>query len=300
MTNITPSYKGRFAPSPTGELHFGSLLAALSSYLDAKKQKGLWLVRIEDLDLTRVQANSAKHILKTLEDFGFEWDENVIYQSERNDLYECNLRYLKSENLIYACDCSRNKLKQQLSFPVYPGTCRDKRSTPTTPYALRCKTPPLRISINDQIQGQYSVNLNHDCGDFIVKRRDNLFAYHLAVVSDDAEQGITDIVRGADLLTSTPQQAYLQQQLNLSQPVYSHIPIAMHKNGLKLSKSHQDLPIRLHNPVEIMNQALIFLNQNPPEELSKSSLNEFWQWAIENWKIEKIENQIEKVFSLDL
>jgi len=292
-------YKGRFAPSPTGELHFGSLLAAISSYLEAKKHNGQWIIRMEDLDQPRTVVGSADSILQTLDTFGFEWDGEVVFQSQRSALYEEYLQELISEHLIYRCDCSRNKLKESKSFPVYDGFCRNKNNEIPAPYALRCKTPNTRLSFTDQIQGNHSVDLNQQCGDFIVRRRDQLFAYQLAVICDDSEQAITDIVRGADLLTATPIQIYLQQQLQLAEPVYSHIPVAMHQQGRKLSKSHQDLAIFKHTPTAIMTQALSFLGQSPPGDLAKTDINGFWHWAINNWDLNKIPTTNEKIFCLE-
>lgn len=287
MIEVKKTYKGRFAPSPSGKLHFGSLVAAMGSYLQAKSQQGLWLVRIEDIDQTRTVSHSADHILSTLDSFGFEWDEEVIYQSPRTELYQDYLQKLKERDLIYACDCSRNKLRLDKSGGVYPGHCREKTII-APPHALRCLTTAESILFDDLIQGAYSVNLELECGDFIVKRRDNFFAYQLAVVVDDAEQGITDVIRGADLLSSTPQQIYLQQHLGLNTPDYGHLPIVMHDNGRKLSKSHQDLSLERQNDIEIMTKALIFLNQSPPKYLSLASHKEFWQWAIQNWDISRI------------
>jgi len=292
-------YKGRFAPSPTGELHFGSLLAAISSYLEARKHNGDWIIRMEDLDQPRTVAGSADSILQTLDTFGFEWDGEVVFQSQRSALYEDYLQQLISEHLIYRCDCSRNKLKENKNFPVYDGFCRNKNNRISPPYALRCKTPDASLSFTDQIQGNYSVELNRQCGDFIVRRRDQLFAYQLAVICDDAEQAITDIVRGADLLAATPVQIYLQQQLQLAEPVYSHIPVAMHQQGRKLSKSHQDLAITSNTPAAIMTQALSFLGQSPPEELAQTDISEFWHWAFKHWDLSKIPAINEQVFCLE-
>lgn len=302
MKQPTNTYKGRFAPSPTGELHFGSLIAALGSYLQAKSQHGQWLVRIEDVDQTRTVPSSDQHILATLDDFGFEWDGDVVYQSQRTALYESYLEQLSSKGLVYPCDCSRSKLKSTNINPsspnVYPGYCRTKTEPVTTPNALRCITNAENITFQDRVQGQYNANLKNECGDFIIRRRDGFIAYHLAVVIDDAEQGITDIVRGADLLSSTPAHIYLQQQLGLPHPEYAHLPIAMHDNGQKLSKSHQDLPVHQQSPTDILCSALIFLNQSPPDDLHVSSLEEFWKWAISNWDINKVSQSLEIKFGL--
>ncbi|MDH5423987.1 MAG: tRNA glutamyl-Q(34) synthetase GluQRS [Gammaproteobacteria bacterium] len=300
--NLTNNeYRGRFAPSPSGQLHFGSLVAAISSYLQAKSQQGQWLLRIEDVDQTREVAGSASHILSTLDKLGFEWDGSIIYQSQQTARYAEYLQTLIDKDLIYACDCSRSKLKQNSSAAaIYPGNCRLKKHPLTSPHALRCRVSTESLFIKDQIQPAFSVNLQDDCGDFIIKRRDQFFAYQLAVVVDDHEQCITDIIRGADLLSSTPQQIYLQKQLGFSQPSYGHIPVAMHQTGLKLSKSHQDLALGHYNPLAVMQQALVFLNQSPPAELAHVSLSEFWQWAINNWHLSDIPRLAEKAFTLDI
>jgi len=290
-------YRGRFAPSPSGELHFGSLIAAVASYLQARAHKGEWLVRIEDIDEARTVKHSDQHILQALELFGFEWDGDIIYQSQRKSLYQDYLDALIENKQVFACDCTRSQLRQKaerqnpdLVFnpAVYPGICRNKALSLTKPLSLRCLTSTTNICFNDQVQGDYQVNLAQDCGDFIIKRRDGFFAYQLVVVIDDAEQGITDIVRGADLLSSTPQQIYLQQLLSLTPVSYTHLPVAMQKNGSKLSKSHQDLAIRKQIPAEILHSVLIYLQQSPPPELASSRVSEIWQWAFENWNIGKI------------
>lgn len=291
--NKSAPYRGRFAPSPTGELHFGSLIAAVASYLQARANNGEWLVRIEDIDETRTVPQSDQHILQALDSFGFEWDGEVIYQSHRKKLYQDYLDQLITKDLIFACDCTRSQLRQKTEQPgnpnVYPGICRQKSLSTRQPHALRCRTEQKDISFHDQIQGEYVVNLEKDCGDFIVKRRDGFFAYQLVVVIDDAEQGMTDIVRGADLLSATPQQIYLQQLFSMPATCYAHLPIAMHDNGNKLSKSHQDLAVRHQSPAEILCSALAFLNQQPPADLLKCSLEEIWGWASQHWDMSKVE-----------
>lgn len=296
MNKFAP-YRGRFAPSPSGELHFGSLIAAVASYLQARTQKGEWLLRIEDIDENRTVKHSDQHILQALELFGFEWDGDIVYQSQRKSLYQDYLDALIEAKQVFACDCTRSQLRQQaeqqnqdhaVNTTVYPGICRNKALSLTRPLSLRCLTSTTNICFNDQIQGHYQVNLADDCGDFIVKRRDGFFAYQLVVVIDDAEQGITDIVRGADLLSSTPQQIYLQQLLNLAPVSYAHLPVAMQKHGSKLSKSHQDLAVRKQIPAEILHTVFSYLQQSPPPELARSSVDEIWQWAFDNWDISQI------------
>lgn len=299
MNQSTDSYRGRFAPSPTGKLHFGSLIAAVASYLESKTSAGEWLVRIEDIDETRTIPGSADDILFSLERFGFEWDDEVVHQSQRKGLYQDYLQDLINKQLVYACDCSRSKLRQQaINQPgpqVYPGNCRHHPVTLNTPYAQRCRTDSRTISFEDTIQGNYRVNLESDCGDFIIKRRDGFFAYQLVVVIDDAEQGITNIVRGADLLDATPQQIYLQHCFGLEQPEYTHVPVAMQQAGQKLSKSHRALAIDPKQNTRQLYQVMDFLSQTPPTELETASLEEFWYWAIQNWDTSKIVSRREIV-----
>ncbi|MDH5425416.1 MAG: tRNA glutamyl-Q(34) synthetase GluQRS [Gammaproteobacteria bacterium] len=298
MTKAKHQYRGRFAPSPSGKLHFGSLVAAMGSYLQAKSQQGQWLVRIEDIDQTRTIPGSADLILSTLDKLGFEWDKEVLYQSNRTEHYQYYLQQLKEKGLIYACDCSRSKLRLETSSPVYSGHCRKKTISASSPRALRCLTTTETVIFNDKIQGTYSVDIERECGDFIVKRRDGFFAYQLAVVVDDAEQGISEVIRGADLLSSTPQQIYLQQQLGFTTSAYGHLPIAMYDNGRKLSKSHQDLSLEQQSTVEIMTKALTFLNQSPPQDLALAPLHEFWQWALQHWDIDSIKASQQASFNI--
>jgi len=234
-------YVGRFAPSPTGPLHFGSLIAAVASYCEAKSQRGQWVLRMEDLDRPREIKGAAAAILQQLEKFGFEWDGSVLYQSHRDEAYAAALAQLKQQHLIYPCTCTRKEIADSstsigIEGLIYPGTCLSQPIKPNAAIAWRIKTPDNIITFHDDIQGQISQNLQHDIGDFILKRADGLFAYQLAVVVDDAEQGITHIVRGADLLNSTPRQIYLQQMMGYSTPQYAHVPVATNAAGEKLSK----------------------------------------------------------------
>ncbi|MFM9835679.1 MAG: tRNA glutamyl-Q(34) synthetase GluQRS, partial [Methylophilaceae bacterium] len=234
-------YIGRFAPSPTGPLHFGSLVAALASFLEAKVNKGKWLLRMEDLDKPREVKGAAADILCTLEAFGFAWDGEVIYQSNRTDAYQEALNVLQQKNLVYQCTCSRKEIADSaltsgLEGKVYPKTCLTHTPRPNIHAALRAVTPNQMFRFKDKIQGHINQNLATEIGDFVLKRADRLFAYQLAVVVDDFYQGVTHIVRGSDLLDSTPRQIYLQQLLNFSTPAYAHVPIALNANGEKLSK----------------------------------------------------------------
>lgn len=295
---------GRFAPSPTGPLHFGSLLAALASYLEAKTQGGLWLVRMEDLDKPREVAGAANHILNTLEKFGLEWDGEVVYQSQRSELYQEALNQIKAKSLIYQCSCSRKEIADSYNQKpaehgidglIYPGTCRDKSST-FKPYAERIKVKDQNISFNDAIQGKIDQNLANQIGDFVLKRADGLFAYQLAVVVDDHLQGVTHIVRGADLLDSTPRQIYLQQVLGYSTPKYAHIPVASNQAGEKLSKQTLATPIDANNAPNLLINALDFLGQTPPQDLSNYKAQEILAWAMQHWALDKIPKQRSIIF----
>ena len=290
---------GRFSPSPTGPLHFGSLLAALASYLEAKKNQGKWLVRMEDLDKPREMQGAASQILNTLEAFGFEWDGEVVYQSKRNDLYQEALKQLDKALLIYRCKCSRKEIAdsatQGIDGLVYPGTCR-RLSIQQTPFASRVRVNNQVISFNDLIQGKIIQNLATQVGDFVLKRADGLFAYQLAVVVDDEIQGITQIVRGADLLDSTPRQIYLQQQLRYTTPEYAHIPVASNRAGEKLSKQTLAQAIDIKQAPLLLIQALIFLGQQPPADLAKQSRQDVLNWALAHWQLKKVPKQRSIIF----
>ena len=287
---------GRFAPSPTGPLHFGSLLAAVASYCEAKSQGGLWLVRMEDLDKPREMQGAADHILRTLEAFGFEWDDEVVYQSQRNSLYQDALLQLQEKSLIYNCDCSRKEIADSYNQKpaqfgidglVYPGTCRYK-TVIKNPHASRIIVNGEAIAFTDTIQGKLEQNLARDLGDFVLKRSDGLYAYQLAVVVDDFEQGITHIVRGADLLDSTPRQIYLQQLFDYPTPKYAHIPVASNAAGEKLSKQTLAPAIDALQASPLLAEALGFLGQQPPKDLSEHMPSDILEWAKQHWDISKI------------
>jgi len=286
-------YIGRFAPSPTGPLHFGSLVAAVASYCDARKNHGKWLVRMENLDRPREVKGAADTILHQLESFGFEWDGHVLYQSQRDSFYNDALEILKAKQLIYPCTCTRKEINDSsitfgIEGVIYPGTCLQHPIKSNAAIAWRIKTDDSNISFKDAIQGEISQTLNTDIGDFILKRADGLFAYQLAVVVDDAAQGITHIVRGADLLDSTPRQIYLQKQLNYLQPQYAHIPVASNSAGEKLSKQTLAQPIIDSNAYQLIYEALLFLGQHPPLAIKNATLDEMWRWACSNWQLASI------------
>ena len=243
-----PSYIGRFAPSPTGFLHFGSLVSALASYLDARKNAGHWLVRIEDLDPPREVPGATKVILKQLENHGLTWDGQILYQSNQLETYSEILQQLQHSNLTYHCRCSRQRLKSLKG--VYDGSCA-LEELPENETAVRVRVAKSNIQFNDLIIGNYRQNITEEVGDFIIKRRDGLFSYQLAVVIDDEQQKINHVIRGADLLDSTPRQIYLQQCLGYTTPRYGHLPIAVNEQGEKLSK--QNLAAELTKGNEVHN-----------------------------------------------
>jgi len=286
-------YIGRFAPSPTGPLHFGSLVAAVASYCDARKNNGQWLLRMEDLDKPRTVKGAADTILHLLENFGFEWDGPVLYQSTRDRFYNEALETLRAKQLIYPCTCTRKEINDSSSSlgiegVIYPQTCLQHPIKPHAAMAWRIKTDAVSISFKDAIQGEIRQTISSDIGDFILKRADGLFAYQLAVVVDDATQGITHIVRGADLLDSTPRQIYLQKILSYPTPCYAHVPVACNDAGEKLSKQTLASPLDTSKTSLHLIQALDFLGQSPPAALIHEDKSAIWQWAFSNWQLSKV------------
>jgi glutamyl-Q tRNA(Asp) synthetase len=282
------SVTGRFAPSPTGPLHFGSLVAALGSYLEAKARGGRWLVRMEDVDAPRCKPEHADAILHALEAFGFEWDGPVIVQSQRTARYRDVLEQLKGMEAAYPCACTRSELDGARAgvdgAPVYPGTCRNGLPAGKTARAWRLRVAG-NIDFDDALQGQQHQDLSHDVGDCVLLRADGYFAYQLAVVVDDADQGIDHIVRGADLIHSTARQIYLQGLLGYPTPAYVHLPVAVDATGAKLSKQTLAQPVDEHDPAAALCAAIRFLGQNPPCRLASA---DFWAWAFESWQLNKV------------
>lgn len=280
-------YIGRFAPSPTGPLHFGSLVAAVASYLDAKHNDGKWLVRIEDLDKPREVPGAAANILQTLEAYGFEWDAEVIYQSQRHALYQSALEQLIDQGMVYPCNCSRREIADiahaGIEGLVYNGQCRDGLSSHREQQAWRVKLINDVIEIDDAIQGIHVHHMFRDIGDFVLKRADGLFAYQLAVVVDDAAQDITDVVRGCDLLNSTSRQIHLQQLLAYPYLRYAHIPVVVDSHGQKLSKQTYATPINTIQSSSTLLKAFTFLDLDCKDLSESDSLDVIWQWGIENW-----------------
>ena len=281
------TYTGRFAPSPTGPLHFGSLLAALASYLDAKHQQGRWLVRIENLDPPREVPGAADAILRTLETFGLHWQGEVVYQLDRYDYYHSILNQLQQKDLAYPCSCSRSALKQRQAIKRYDRHCVSHPPKQQEPHAIRARFLSEQHYFTDRIQAIQKSNPETE-GDFIVYRRDQLFAYQLAVVADDQAQGVNHIVRGADLLQETFAQQELQKHLDFYTPQYAHIPLAITAQGQKLSKQNLAPSIEHLPVVPTLVSALRFLGQDlPPEPLSLST-ESLLNWAIQHWRIEQI------------
>jgi len=275
-------YTGRFAPSPTGALHLGSLLAACASFLDARSHAGQWLVRIEDLD-ARSRPDWAGKILRTLDTFGLHWDGPVAYQSGRTQHYRAALECLRAAGETFECSCSRAELVRVAACTRgYPGTCRSgpRRAGPT---ATRMRVEASRtIRFTDRFQGPYTCPAG-TLGDVIVRRRDGVFAYHLAVVVDDALQGVTDVVRGADLLASTGWQILLQEKLHLPQPRYAHLPLVTEPGGEKLAKSRRSVALRPERAAAQLIATLRLLNQAPPAALERASVREVLDWACAHW-----------------
>ncbi|HLD68687.1 MAG TPA: tRNA glutamyl-Q(34) synthetase GluQRS [Pseudomonas sp.] len=281
----TPAYIGRFAPTPSGYLHFGSLVAALASYLDARAQGGRWLLRMEDLDPPREVAGAQAAILATLESYGFEWEGELVRQSTRHEAYGAVLDRLFQQGLAYACTCSRKQLEQHQG--VYPGFCRDAGHAQQDA-AIRLRVPELEYGFIDRVQGEFRQHLGREVGDFVIRRRDGLYAYQLAVVLDDAWQGITDVVRGADLLDSTPRQLYLQELLGLGQPRYLHVPLIIQPDGHKLGKSYRSPPLTAEQAAPLLVRALRALGQPAPTELAGAGPRQVLAWGIEHWDAKRI------------
>jgi glutamyl-Q tRNA(Asp) synthetase len=281
-----PHYRGRFAPSPTGPLHFGSLIAATASYLQARSQQGEWFVRIEDIDPPREMSGATDAIIKSLDAFGFEWDGTIDYQRERIERFHAALETLKQQDMAYPCACTRKELADYNS-PVYPGICRNGLAAGRKARAWRLRVANS-ILLEDAIQGAIKYDLPSNAGDFVLLRADGLIAYQLAVAIDDAEQGITEVVRGADLLDSTPRQIYIQQTLQLASPHYAHHPVIVNRQGEKLSKQTHAPELDDAHPTQQIWQALAFLGQSPEQALKHATVGEIWDWAYHHWQMDNV------------
>ena len=279
------TYRGRFAPSPSGLLHFGSLISALASYLHARNRQGKWLVRIEDIDPPREQAGASSAILNTLEAFGLHWDEEVLYQSKQTQVYLDVLDYLKAQNLSYFCQCTRAEIKA--AGGIYPGICKSL-DHPKEGSAIRLINSAGHYQYQDIFQGTVSCDPALAREDFILLRKDGLFAYQLAVVVDDICQGISHVIRGCDLLEPTARQLSFYHILGRPAPQYGHVPLAVTNQGYKLSKQNKAPAIDNQKPQLALVAALNFLGQEPPAELASCSVEEILTWATEHWSLDKI------------
>lgn len=283
-------YRGRFAPSPTGDLHFGSLVAAVASYLEAHRNDGTWMVRVENIDPPREIEGSAGRILRDLERFGMTPNGDVLYQSTRTAAFEDAVGRLIDQGDAYWCGCTRADLP---SSGIYPGTCRAGLPRRRRPRSVRLRTDGAEAGVADALQGELREILQESVGDFVIRRADGLPAYQLAVVVDDAFQEISHIVRGADLLQSTPRQVYLQRKLGLPTPLYAHVPVVLGPDGTKLGKRLKSDPVSRHRPATAVAAALRFLGQEPP---AGAGLDELWGWSLEHWDLGKVPRSRELPF----
>ena len=294
--NSATAYRGRFAPSPSGPLHFGSLVSALASFLHARHCGGDWLVRIEDLDPPREQPGADRKILEALEAHGLHWDGQVWYQSERLDAYAGILADLRQHGLAYPCNCTRKDLRAMGG--IYDGRCRRRRTEPEEPFAWRLKLYDLpeaiadlneTLGFEDLFQGYQQNNLRRDLSDPVIKRKDGLFAYQLAVVTDDIAQGVTHVIRGSDLLELSVGQLACFYLLGGQPPRFGHVPTAINAAGQKLSKQHGAPALQNHRASDNLWQALTFLGQNPPLQLAGASPEELLDWGHRNWRSETLD-----------
>ncbi|KJY83640.1 glutamyl-tRNA synthetase [Vibrio galatheae] len=291
------SYIGRFAPSPSGPLHFGSLVAALGSYFQAKAHQGQWLVRIEDLDPPREMPGAADLILKTLDAYHLHWDGEVVYQSERHELYQNQIDRWLASGQAYYCQCTRKQIKALGGF--YRGTCRNLHLTNESQCAIRLRMTHPIYQFEDQRHGTLTIPTSLADEDFIIKRRDGLFAYNLAVVLDDIDQGVTEVVRGADLIEPTGRQISLYHMLAKTEVKYLHLPLALDKTGHKLSKQNHAKAIDNDNPKPALLDAMQFLGFDITEEIHQASVSEIIAWGVENWHVEQLPaaTEITPIFS---
>ncbi len=285
-----PAYIGRFAPSPSGPLHFGSLIAAVGSYLQAKSQHGKWLVRMEDIDTPRMVAGIDSDILRTLEQFGLHWDDSVLYQSQRLERYQHIFHQLQQQQLVYGCQCSRKQISEMGG--LYDGHCAHLGLT-QPPLAWRLRSQGVSCNFTDLIFGPQQIDAPLAEEDYIIKRRDGLFAYQLVVVVDDIDQGITEVIRGADLLQMTPRQQALCHLLRQQPPRYGHLPLAVVKPGFKLSKQNHAAAISQWPANRVMAKVLAFLGQPLPAQLQQAPVAEQLRWACAHWQLGAIPRQLE-------
>ncbi len=287
------AYRGRFAPTPSGPLHFGSMVAAVGSYLDAKARGGQWLLRIDDLDPPRVMPGATDAILRCLENFGLHWDGEVVFQSTRGEAYRDALERLREREQVYPCGCSRKDVEEAalaagLDGPVYPCTCRDGMPPGRGMRSLRVRTDDNPVEFEDRLQGPVRQQLAGEIGDFVLWRTDGIFSYHIACAVDDAGSGITHVVRGADLIASAPRQIYLQRLLGLPTPEYLHLPVAINADGEKLSKQTLAPAVDSGKAAGTLHRILQFLGHAPPPEAADADVETLLSWGIRNWRRERL------------
>ncbi|MES1947741.1 glutamyl-Q tRNA(Asp) ligase [Salinisphaera sp. C84B14] len=287
---------GRFAPSPSGALHIGSLVAALSSFLQARAQGGRWLLRMDDLDTPRVEPGAAARILDALRFFQLEWDDEVLYQDGRRPAYRLAIERLKHAGLAFDCGCTRREARSGrvgIEGPIYPGTCRAGLPAGRHARSVRFRVGGQLVRVADAVQGIYEQRLDRDIGDFVIRRADGIVAYQLATVLDDAYQGVTEVVRGADLLSSTPRQIALQHALGVDTPRYAHVPVVVDPAGEKLGKSTGAIPLRPEKPGAQLTRCLVWLGQRPPETLWDASARRVLNWGVDNWSLDRVPKTLE-------
>lgn len=284
------TYRGRFAPTPSGPLHFGSIVAALGSYLQARTANGVWFLRIDDIDPPRVAPGATDAILRTLEALGFRWDGAVIYQRMRREAYHAALHRLRLRGLTYPCSCSRKQIadvaRMGVDGPIYPGTCRSDLQGDAPARAVRVLTRGAHACFDDPVQGRQRFAIDVAFGDFVIYRADGVYAFHLASAVDDIELGITEVVRGRDLLESSARQHWLIEVLGVPPPRYVHLPLARSASGEKLSKQTHAAPVDVARPLETLRAALAFLGHPPPPEVE--ALDSLWQWALSAWTLAQV------------
>ena len=277
---------GRFAPSPTGPLHMGSLITALASFLDIKQQQGNWSIRIDDLDHPRNDPEATDIILDSLQKHGLNWDMNIVYQSQNLQIYKKAMSRLHSS--LFRCICSRKSLA---NLPIYPGTCRNKKLS-NSDASIRIKIPNEKLAFIDKIRGRIEIHLAEEIGDLILVRRDKIFSYNLATSVDDGSDTITDVLRGQDLLPLTNQQIFLMNELNLQPPEYAHIPVLCYPDGTKLSKRSGAKPLNNETPIDNITLAIKILGQKKPPTYI-NTVSQLIKWAIDNWDIENLPQKLQ-------
>ena len=282
MPRQGPGYVGRFAPTPSGPLHFGSLLTAVASYLDARFNLGEWKLRIDDLDAPRIVPGAVDEILRTLERHGLRWDGGIHFQSNDADRHEAAIQALIDQGLCFDCTCTRKELRDYL---VYPGTCRHRSAQTCKNAAVRIRVPSTEFAFEDRLGGHFAQCLSEDVGDFTIVRRDRIVGYQLAVVVDDDAMDVTDVVRGADLLDNTPRQLFLIERLGLSAPRYAHVPVIAERSGVKLSKHTLATAIDNRFPEQNLRSVLDLLGQDPPMFTKADALLD---WAVTNWRLSRV------------